>query len=197
MNIRSSHCVRAALLVGRGVWRCAAATPFATRRAWTKQPPDEFAVLTKAPLVVPPDYNLRPPKPGAAPTNQTDPTDSAQSALFGSDPATVAASMPGQFQPGREDAAGQCRRRQRRSEHPPGTGVRPQEHDGRRRQLSPTRFSSGRGRRPIPARPSTPTPKPGASMRRRPARRRPLRPRSRRPSQQEKSGWFDGWFDWF
>jgi hypothetical protein len=36
----------------------------------TKEPPDEFAVVTKAPLVMPPDYNLRPPKPGAAPTNQ-------------------------------------------------------------------------------------------------------------------------------
>ncbi len=29
-----------------------------------KNPPDEFAVLTKAPLVIPPDYALRPPKSG-------------------------------------------------------------------------------------------------------------------------------------
>jgi len=28
-------------------------------------PPDEFAVLTKAPLVLPPDFGLRPPGPGA------------------------------------------------------------------------------------------------------------------------------------
>lgn len=28
-------------------------------------PPDEFAVLTKAPLVIPPDFGLRPPNPGA------------------------------------------------------------------------------------------------------------------------------------
>jgi len=27
---------------------------------------DEFAVVTKAPLIMPPDYNLRPPRPGAA-----------------------------------------------------------------------------------------------------------------------------------
>jgi hypothetical protein len=59
-----------------------------------KAPPDEFAVVTKAPLVIPPDFNLRPPKPGAAPTNQSSPTDSAQTALFGDDPATVAASLP-------------------------------------------------------------------------------------------------------
>jgi len=57
-----------------------------------KTPPDEFAVVTKAPLVIPPDYNLRPPKPGAPPTNQSSPTDSAEAALTGDDPATVAAS---------------------------------------------------------------------------------------------------------
>ena len=31
----------------------------------TKRSPDEFAVSTKAPLVIPPDFNLRPPMPGA------------------------------------------------------------------------------------------------------------------------------------
>lgn len=32
----------------------------------TKRAPDEFAVVTKPPLVVPPDFSLRPPLPGAA-----------------------------------------------------------------------------------------------------------------------------------
>jgi len=45
-----------------------------------KQSPDEFAVVTKAPLVIPPDYNLRPPTAGAAPTNQLAPTQAAQAA---------------------------------------------------------------------------------------------------------------------
>lgn len=48
----------------------------------SKDSPDEFAVVTKAPLVMPPDYNLRPPRDGAPPTNQVNPTDSAQAALF-------------------------------------------------------------------------------------------------------------------
>ncbi|HEY6579103.1 MAG TPA: DUF3035 domain-containing protein [Rhizomicrobium sp.] len=65
----------------------------------TKEPPDEFAVVTKSPLVVPPDFNLRPPKPGAAPTNQSSPTEAAQSALFGDDPATAAAALPGNYSP--------------------------------------------------------------------------------------------------
>ena len=67
----------------------------------TKQSPDEFAVTTKAPLIIPPDYNLHPPSPGAAPLNQTDPTSSAELAMFNSsDPATVAAQMRGSFSPG-------------------------------------------------------------------------------------------------
>ncbi|HXC54556.1 MAG TPA: DUF3035 domain-containing protein [Rhizomicrobium sp.] len=59
-----------------------------------KDAPDEFAVVTKAPLVIPPDFNLKPPAPGAAPANQIEPTQAAQSALFNTDPATVAASLP-------------------------------------------------------------------------------------------------------
>ncbi|MBV9418972.1 MAG: DUF3035 domain-containing protein [Alphaproteobacteria bacterium] len=59
-----------------------------------KDSPDEFAVVTKAPLVIPPDFNLRPPAPGAAPTNQVEATQAAQAALFNADPSTVAASLP-------------------------------------------------------------------------------------------------------
>ncbi len=59
-----------------------------------KDSPDEFAVVTKAPLVIPPDFNLRPPAAGAAPTNQLAPTQTAQAALFSSDPAAFTASLP-------------------------------------------------------------------------------------------------------
>jgi hypothetical protein len=65
----------------------------------TKEPPDEFAVVTKSPLVIPPDFNLRPPKPGAAPTNQSSPTEAAQTALFGDDAAAATAALPGNFSP--------------------------------------------------------------------------------------------------
>ena len=63
-----------------------------------KKSPDEFAVTTKAPLVIPPDFNLRPPAPGAAPTNQADPSTNAQLALFSNqDPQTVASTMTGDY----------------------------------------------------------------------------------------------------
>jgi hypothetical protein len=61
-----------------------------------KLTPDEFAVVTKAPLIIPPDFNLKPPAPGSAPLNQQDPTGEAQKALFASsDPAVIAANMKG------------------------------------------------------------------------------------------------------
>jgi hypothetical protein len=66
-----------------------------------KKSPDEFAVTTKAPLVIPPDFNLRPPTPGAPPANALDPSTSAEVALFSNtDPQTVANGMRGNFTPG-------------------------------------------------------------------------------------------------
>ena len=62
-----------------------------------KEGPDEFAVVTKQPLIIPPEYALRPPRDGAAPTNQVAPTDAAQSALFDTDPTAAAKAMPGDY----------------------------------------------------------------------------------------------------
>src|SRR5690242_19300542 len=44
--------------------------------------PDEFAVVSRAPLAVPPDYSLRPPRPGAAPTQEVTPTEQARQTIF-------------------------------------------------------------------------------------------------------------------
>jgi hypothetical protein len=44
--------------------------------------PDEFAVVTRAPLSLPPDYGLRPPRPGAGRPNETSPRDDAQNKLL-------------------------------------------------------------------------------------------------------------------
>lgn len=67
----------------------------------SKEGPDEFAVVTKAPLIIPPEFNLQPPRDGAPPTNQVQPTDSAQAALFDTqDPAAVAKAIPGDYSEG-------------------------------------------------------------------------------------------------
>lgn len=46
-----------------------------------KQAPDEFTIVTKAPLILPPDFTLRPPEPGAPRPVGLKPTDMARSAL--------------------------------------------------------------------------------------------------------------------
>ncbi|MEX0644377.1 MAG: DUF3035 domain-containing protein [Parvularculaceae bacterium] len=48
-----------------------------------KNPPDEFAVTTKAPLVVPPDYALRPPKPGETRPDELSASERARQVLLG------------------------------------------------------------------------------------------------------------------
>ncbi len=45
--------------------------------------PDEFATARQAPLVIPPDYSLTPPQPGAARPQDTGPAQQALEALFG------------------------------------------------------------------------------------------------------------------
>jgi hypothetical protein len=45
--------------------------------------PDEFRVVAKAPLVIPPDYSLRPPAPGEAPPQELQPESAARVALLG------------------------------------------------------------------------------------------------------------------
>jgi len=94
MTIRSGRVLRIAVLLGAAAALCGCES-LRDATGSSKEPPDEFAIVTKAPLVIPPDYNLRPPKPGAAPMNQIEPTQAAQQALLGADNATVAAAIPG------------------------------------------------------------------------------------------------------
>ncbi|WP_300301816.1 DUF3035 domain-containing protein [Ferrovibrio sp.] len=49
----------------------------------TKKAPDEFAVVTKAPLVLPPEFGLRPPEPGAPRPQEVPARDRAAAALGG------------------------------------------------------------------------------------------------------------------
>ena len=69
------------------------------RRAlgYDKAPPDEFAVVSRAPLAQPPDYNLRPPAPGAARPQEGTSADQARGALTpGKAVATAATASAGE-----------------------------------------------------------------------------------------------------
>ena len=48
-----------------------------------KSAPDEFAVVKRAPLAMPPNYSLRPPQPGAPRPQEQAPSQTAQRAVFG------------------------------------------------------------------------------------------------------------------
>ena len=47
-----------------------------------KEPPDEFRVISQAPLSLPPDFQLRPPEPGAPRPQEGTPTQRARRTVF-------------------------------------------------------------------------------------------------------------------
>jgi hypothetical protein len=54
-----------------------------------KVTPDEFRVVSKAPLILPPDYALRPPAPGEPRPQELQPESAARTALLGQREAAV------------------------------------------------------------------------------------------------------------
>jgi len=75
----------AALAAGLTVFGMGLAGCQSTAKAlgMTKVVPDEFRVVTKAPLTVPPDYSLRPPSPGEPRPQELQPESAARTALLG------------------------------------------------------------------------------------------------------------------
>lgn len=56
-----------------------------------KRAPDEFAVVKREPLIIPPGYDLRPPRPGAPSVTAANADARARAAMTGSAPAAVGA----------------------------------------------------------------------------------------------------------
>src|SRR6185369_13259993 len=71
----------------------------------TKRSPDEFQVVSRAPLSLPPDYNLRPPTPGAPRPQEGTPRDQAKAAVFNTPDAAIADKVPPAIGEGSEGAA--------------------------------------------------------------------------------------------
>lgn len=65
-----------------------------------KQAPDEFRVVARAPLTLPPDFTLRPPEPGLPRPQEGTPTDQARRALFQRDTASAAPNPDAASNPG-------------------------------------------------------------------------------------------------
>jgi hypothetical protein len=72
--------IASALIAAAGLAGCSGASK---ALGMSKVTPDEFRVVTKAPLVVPPDYGLRPPAPGEPRPQELQPESAARTAVLG------------------------------------------------------------------------------------------------------------------
>jgi hypothetical protein len=195
MNIRSLGAL--ALLVG-AVAMLSGCSTIRDAAGMEKSAPDEFAVLTKAPLVIPPDYNLRPPRPGAVPTNQIEPTQAAQMALFGNDPVTIASQLPGTYSESEKMLLAQAGiqnidpqiREHLASDHKSMLGA----DDGFTNDILFWQKPAADTGTPLDA------DKEARKMDDRKAGQTPGGDKSKpaaAPQKDEDKGWLDGWFDWF
>ena len=86
---RSSAMFRSILLAVLAVFSLSACENAREAMGIGKQSPDEFAVVTRAPLSMPPDFGLRPPRPGAERPQEKAITDSARDIIVKSTGATA------------------------------------------------------------------------------------------------------------
>ncbi|MCB2013609.1 MAG: DUF3035 domain-containing protein [Sphingobium sp.] len=75
-----------------------------SRGIFNRDRPDEMAVSRQAPLVIPPDFALVPPAPGAAPTVTADANRQAMEAMFGGPAARSASENAVLGEAGRDNA---------------------------------------------------------------------------------------------
>jgi hypothetical protein len=75
----------AALVVGIAALGAGVCACHTSRDAFAQNTgsPDEFRIVTKAPLVVPPEYSVRPPAPGEPTPTELRPDSAAENALIG------------------------------------------------------------------------------------------------------------------
>lgn len=83
MPAKTSAFPRAALLLIAGAVALGGCAETRKAIGWDKSPPDEFKVMSRAPLSMPPDFGLRPPTPGAPRPQEGTTTDQARSAVTG------------------------------------------------------------------------------------------------------------------
>ncbi|MDE2030355.1 MAG: DUF3035 domain-containing protein [Alphaproteobacteria bacterium] len=74
---------RSLLLLGLAALALTACSDARKELGLGRSAPDEFAVVNRPPLSMPPDYTLRPPRPGAPPLHVVNPEQSARKALLG------------------------------------------------------------------------------------------------------------------
>jgi len=79
-GLQSGLTVAAVMVLASGLAACGQKTREAI--GIDRAPPDEFAVLTRAPLAIPPGFGLRPPRPGTPRPQEREVKDEARNVLF-------------------------------------------------------------------------------------------------------------------
>lgn len=82
MSLSSRHLLLASLLA---IGACSSERTLADRLGMGRNVPDEFQVVERAPLTLPPEYSLRPPVPGAPRPQEGSTSQQAQRALLGAE----------------------------------------------------------------------------------------------------------------
>ena len=80
MTTRPIYRCLAVLLLGAALSSC---TGIKKQLGLTKSAPDEVTAVTKAPLIIPPDFTLRPPRPGSSGPQDVQVREQARRALIG------------------------------------------------------------------------------------------------------------------
>ena len=81
--VQTLHLLRAPALVGLLIVALSGCSDVKRSMGYEKAPPDEFQVVQRAPLSMPPEFTLRPPSPGAVRPQEGSTRDQARSALLG------------------------------------------------------------------------------------------------------------------
>jgi len=95
MTRRNSLTLGAALIIS-AVMSVSGCSSVKDALGTTKYPPDEFTVVAKTPLIIPPDYNLRPPGASNPSPHEVDSSQAALEALFPGATSVLAAASPGE-----------------------------------------------------------------------------------------------------
>jgi Protein of unknown function (DUF3035) len=91
-NVQTPSTLRATAAVGVLIVALSGCTDVKRSLGYEKAPPDEFQVVQRAPLAMPPEFSLRPPSPGAVRPQEGSTRDQARSTMLGmrrSDPVST------------------------------------------------------------------------------------------------------------
>jgi len=98
MNISLSSPLRVAALLALASLVLSGCSEAKRALGYDKAPPDEFQVVSRAPLSMPPDFSLRPPTPGMERPQEGNLRDQARRALTGNSRAVTPVSTQGRTQ---------------------------------------------------------------------------------------------------